>query len=713
MPAAFTIAPGTTGFATIDGTIREPSLLLRIHPKLPHPQDRRLTMLDWVKQLHGRWDPQERTWRLGGVGSFTPSQALAGAGIVLDWESRPGELQQVATIDELAVPIAKLHSNGRLIMVRHRLAGRDFTQGLLGGGAVWDNDRGMFWAYAGDVLDRDGNIRGGIQWPANAITRAFELRTVQNIDPAVAPLAKHLAHALNLDGIPAHDAAAFAPDGFPSMAPGRELLGYQEAGVLAVVAGRRGLFDEPGLGKTVQALMAARLLHSRRTLVVCPPLLNSNWAREVRLAGLPDPVVFRVGRKEPDLPEPGTVIIADSLLAARPETAGRISRWGADVMLVDEAHRMMTIGSDRSEAVLNVAASVRHAPIAITGTPMFASPAQLVPLLELTRTLSPVFGGRSVFLDDFCRQDRFGNWHAKQAALPRLKALLEHHVWVRRRKRDVLPQLPAKSRRELVVDVPLTEYRRTHKDVIAKIHAWVSWFVESTHGRMPDQNDIEQFAQTASFEIVSQLRRAAGLAKVTAAHDLIADHLNGTGFEDGSDGVRRWNRPLIIWTHHLDVAAALLEQVADAEAIIGSTTDRERDAIVERFQDGRVPVLVAAITKAGVGLTLTRSSDAIFVEVDWTPALVKQAEDRIHRIGQVNAPVYLTLIAHGTLDEPIQRVLGRKTKILEAGIGDTDDSVAVLGEDDAAGLMEIARFVIDDAVKTWRGPKKTKMQKAA
>ncbi len=178
---------------------------------------------------------------------------------------------------------------------------------------------------------------------------------------------------------------------------------------------------------------------------------------------------------------------------------------------------------------------------------------------------------------------------------------------------------PAKSRRELVVDVPLTEYRRTHKDVIAKVHTWVSWFVESTRGRMPDQNDIEQFAQTASFEIVSQLRRAAGLAKVTAAHDLIADHLNGTGFEDGSDGVRRWNRPLIIWTHHLDVAAALLEQVADAEAIIGSTTDRERDAIVERFQDGRVPVLVAAITKAGVGLTLTRSSDAIFVEVDWTP----------------------------------------------------------------------------------------------
>lgn len=689
------ILAGTTGLATVDGTITEPAILARIHPRLPHPQEPSLLMIDWVKQrCNARWVAAEQSWRIHGLGSLTPEQTLAEAGITVDWSTCPEHLRDAPSLNALAMPLAKLHGNGRLVMVRHRLAGYDLTKELLGAGAVWDKERELFWTYVADVLDKNGDIRPGVLWPEDAIAAAYQMRTLSSVPETLAPLARHLSAALHINDIPGDQIRRIAPAGLP--VTGREPYDYQKAGALAVAAGRSCLFDEPGLGKSLQALLAVRMRDARRTIIVCPPLLTTNWAREAGMTGFGSVAVFRAGRKEPALPDEGVVIIADSMLAARPATAERLRDWAPDEMIVDEAHRLKTIGSKRSEAVLNVAIRVRNVPIALTGTPIFAAPHELVPVLELTRMLAPVFGGRGPFLEDFCTQDRFNGWHARKSALPRLKALLEHYVWVRRRKRDALPQLPLKQRTNLPLDVQLTGYRKAHKDVIARVQSWVTWF-RNEHGRDPEKPEIEEYAKTASFEIVSQLRRAAGLAKVDAAKELIQAHVDATGFAE-SGGIRRWNRPLIVWTHHLDVAAALLEALPQAEAIIGSTSDAARDSIVDRFQDGQIPVLVAAITKAGVGLTLTRSSDSIFVETDWTPALIVQAEDRTNRIGATQASSYTTLVALGTLDEAVQRVLARKSKVL-AALGD-NDSVNTMPEEDMVGLMEIAILVIEEAIRT-------------
>ncbi|WP_433673900.1 hypothetical protein [Microbacterium gorillae] len=75
---------------------------------------------------------------------------------------------------------------------------------------------------------------------------------------------------------------------------------------------------------------------------------------------------------------------------------------------------------------------------------------------------------------------------------------------------------------------------------------------------------------------------------------------------------------------------------------------------------------------------------------------------RLHRVGAVNPALYTSLIAKGTLDEPIQKVLIRKTAVLEAALGNTDDSVAVMAESDASGLQEIMLAVIDEAIRTRR-----------
>lgn len=698
-----------TGFARLEGTFTNPRIVVHVNPAIPYPADRSMSMLDWVKS-HGRsvWDANQRAWTIFGVSSHTPSQALAQAGIDLLWDERPEQFANLDSVDELATPIGKLAENGRTVLVRHRLVGYELCQQLLGDGAVWDRERGLFLHYVGDVITPDGTPLPGVHWPADAIEEATRLHHAYPVRPELIPAAATLGAALDTTGI--RDDALSAIGELPGGA--RELFSYQEAGAYAVTAGRVCLFDEPGVGKTAQAATSARMLKSERTLIVCPPLLTTNWAREAALAGLVADVenatVIRSGRKEPNLPREGTVIVPDSLLASRPALQRKIIDWGVEVMIVDEAHRLKTIGSKRSEAVLDVGAHVEHPPIALTGTPILGSPHELVPLLELTRMLCPVFGGRSMFLRDFCRKDRFGGWHARKSALPRLHKLLRDYVWVRRRKRDVLPQLPQKVRGQLPVDVPMKAYRDAHKDVIQKIHAWISWWADRHDGQKPTTADMEQFAVESSFELVSQLRHAAGLAKITAAAEVITDHVESTGY-DMENGVRVWRRPLIVWTHHIEVAAALTQTLPDGQvaAIVGGTTDNERDSIVDAFQQGRIPVLIAAITKAGVGLTLTRSSDALFVETSWVPAEIIQAEDRQHRIGATHPVLYTTLVARNTLDEPIQRVLNKKTTVLEKAIGNTDDSVAVLEDTDAATLTDIAMTVIDEALASWKPGKGT------
>lgn len=694
----------TTGFARVRGTFRDPYLELSFSPRLPHPTISGTTMLDWVRSLGSSvWDPGISKWRVYGIGSFQPLRTLSEAGIELDWDQREGELSAVPTLDDLVWPISKLAENGRTVFVRPRLLGRLKTAELLGPGCVWDSDRSLFRIYVADVL-RAGVPRPGIIWQDDAIERARAAHAVVTVPEHLARLGRYLGNALNIDGVPAEDLAEIGQ--LPTFE--RPLFAYQVAGAYAVAVGRTCLFDEPGLGKSFQALAAARILRARRTLIVCPPLLTSNWAKEARIAGIdPNPTVISPTRKEPPFPDTGVLVVGDSLLAARSELAARVAAWSCDVMIYDEAHRMMTIGSARSEAVLNVGTTAKHPPIAVTGTPMFAAPHQLVPLLELTRVLAPVFGGRAPFLDDFCRADRYGEWHAKMAALPRLNAMMRDHVWVRRKKLEALPQLPPKIRWAFPVQVPLAQYHAAHKDVIAKVHAWMTWYFEHHH-RPADTLALEDYARNASFELISQLRRAAGLAKVPAAIEWTTAHIEQTGFDDVPGKGREYRRPLLAWVHHVDVAGALMNAIPPSlgrvAAIMGDTSDSVRDAHVADFQDGKIAVMVASITKASVGLTLTRSSDALFVETDWTPARVKQAEDRTNRIGQELPTTNTTLVAMGTLDEPIQRVLEAKTKVAEVALGDLDDSVAVMRGQELAGLMDIALELVDAAARTWKPP---------
>lgn len=456
---------------------------------------------------------------------------------------------------------------------------------------------------------------------------------------------------------------------------------------------------------TRTSLAVAAMRDARRTLIVCPPVVLTNWQRNVDeclLATLGDEnpdgklVEFRTGRKEPELPDSGVVIIADSLLTSRTHIQDALVEWAPDVCIYDEAHRAKNFESARTQAVLRVAASSEFA-LPLTGTPLFQTPQELAPLLEMTGHLTPVFGGLESYLETYCWQNKWGGWVPRVKTLPRLRKLLDTYVWVRRTKDQVLHDLPKVSKGEIDLDIDLKLFNAAHKDVSESLAEWLDGFAEEFR-RLPDDDEIADYAHEEGIRYISKMRRAAGLAKVPAAVEYIRDHVASTT-EIDERGKKVYTRPLLVWTHHKEVSEEMSlvvpNEVDDAAIIMGGISQNKRQRLIDEFQDGRIPVLVCQISAAGVGIDLTRSSDAVFVETDWVPALVQQAEERVQGVNQKRPVMLTTMVARGTLDDRIQRIQHEKSKVLDPLLGGKNDVSVVEVSDDEANSSAILIELID------------------
>jgi SWI/SNF-related matrix-associated actin-dependent regulator of chromatin subfamily A-like protein 1 len=441
----------------------------------------------------------------------------------------------------------------------------------------------------------------------------------------------------------AHDAPALAVE--PVL--GGELRPFQRAGVAYALDARRTfLADEQGLGKTVQALAALEADAAYPAVVICPASLKLNWERETQ-RWLPHRTVAVVSGTGTVAPAAEiTVVNYDIVHAHRTRLALRRPK----ALVLDESHYVKNPRAKRTQAVRRLAESL--APdalrLALTGTPVMNHAEELIAQLRII--------GR---LEDFGSGARFARRFQGIGAEERIHWHLRRRCFVRRAKADVLPQLPAK--RQVAVPVALDnegEYRLAEEDVIA-------WLREQPFDLRELDRKVAAALRAERLAQLNALRRLASRGKGGAAMAWIEDFL-------ASD------EPLVVFAGHREMQDRLLERFPHALHLVGRDSIVAREAAVHAFQGGESQLLVCATRVAGQGITLTRASNVAFLDLEWTPAMHDQAEDRCHRIGQHDAVTAWYLLAAKTIDETMLELIERKRRIVDAvtdGRAEADEAV--------------------------------------
>jgi SNF2 family DNA or RNA helicase len=450
------------------------------------------------------------------------------------------------------------------------------------------------------------------------------------------------AHAAGVVSLSAATDAAledlFPPAQGPLPQLGGELKPFQRAGVRYLLKQRRSfLADEQGLGKTIEALATIEIDGAYPAIVVCPASLKLNWMREIE-RWLPARSTQMLDGNR------GAVAAAEVTVLNYDIVAGRLDALTAlapRAVVLDESHYCKSPGAKRTQAAQQLCAAVPRdgLVLALTGTPVMNRPPELISQLRIL--------GR---LGDFGSGAQFGQRFRGADAHQRLHWHLRARCFARRLKAEVLPQLPAKTR--TVVPVSLDnepEYRLAEQDVIA-------WLRSQPFDLGELDAKVAAAVRAERLVRLNALKRLAARGKLRAALHWIHDFLAS-------------GEPLVVFARHREIQHAVLKRFPNALHVLGDDSQRARDRSVRAFQAADTTaseLIVCSIEVAGQGITLTRSSNVAFLELDWTPAKHDQAEDRCHRIGQQDAVNATYLLAADTIDETIATLLERKRAVIGA-----------------------------------------------
>jgi SWI/SNF-related matrix-associated actin-dependent regulator 1 of chromatin subfamily A len=450
---------------------------------------------------------------------------------------------------------------------------------------------------------------------------------------------------------------------------GYDYMPFQKAGIHFALSRKATLFgDEQGLGKTIQIIGVINARPELRNIVIAVPAsLTINWRNELQRWLVNDhEITILSGTK----PYPGLI----RHVLSRPAhhrivivNYAIIYHWLDELLtgewhyrVCDEAHKLKNPKAKRTLAALSIGAPMKaHA----TGTPI---PNRVMEGLPIFKDLDPI-----EFENE--RQYRY-RYAFGTAHLGELQQRLRSTIMVRRLKRDVLKELPAKRRQ--VIEVPVgPETRHVVEAEIAALAA-AEEVLEVLKARVEiakvadNQEGYEQAVEelnrgvSAAFTQIALLRHQTAIAKVP---DVIA-HIEGI-LEEG--------HKLLVFAHHRDVLKALHDHFEHSALIWGGMAAEDKQAEVERFQsDEACRVFVGQIEAAGVGITLTAATRVVFAELDWVPGNVSQAEDRAHRIGQHDSVLVQHLVLEGSLDATMAKRLVEKQDAIDKALDDPVTSPA-------------------------------------
>ena len=421
-----------------------------------------------------------------------------------------------------------------------------------------------------------------------------------------------------------------------------ELREFQKEGLSFLLANPRTLLaDEMGLGKTVQALACLASAKEFPALIVVPPHLLRNWQTEItrflRLEGKPARVCVLTGLKPYQPPEADVYIIHYLLLRGWKQT---LPQMGFKAVVFDEIQELRHGGTEKYSAASLLAEECERV-IGLSGTPIYNKGSEIWNVVNILDY--HCLGDWESFTRAWC--DGYGNH------LVRNPALLGEHLRregliLRRTKEEVLAELPPKRRLVQEIDSDDKIYRELMRPVMDQLGSLLALHPDARERALLEE-------QVGRGE-----RQATGVAKAPFVAAFVR------ALEDSGEKV-------LLFAHHHAVMDIYRKELAAYRPVFitGRESTAQKEEAVARFMEGKTNLCVISL-RAASGLNLQRASCVVFGELDWSPAVHSQAEDRAHRMRQKDSILCYYLVAPQGSDRDMQDALGLKVSQFVALMGD-------------------------------------------
>ena len=421
--------------------------------------------------------------------------------------------------------------------------------------------------------------------------------------------------------------------------------------------------DEPGLGKTLQSIATINLADAFPCLVICPSSLKINWLREwekftdKKAMILTDKVrdtwtfFFQTGMHQV------FIVNYESLKKYFVQRIKKAEGWTLrDVefrnsinlfksVIIDESHRCKSASTQQAKFCKGICTGKEWV-IELTGTPVVNRPKDLIPQLAILNRMED-FGGYKPFVNRYCSGQR------EASNLKELNFNLWQYCMFRREKSLVLTDLPDKIRQVNTCEITnRKEYMDAERDLIMYLQKY----------KDADDDKIEKALRGEVMVRINILRQISARGKVRDVIEFVKDF-------------RENGKKIILFCSLHEVVDQLKRYFPTAVSVTGRESPDMKQRAVDAFQNNpKVDIIICSIKAAGVGLTLTASSNVAFVEFPWTYADCCQCEDRAHRIGQKDSVTCYYFLGRRTIDEKVYRIIQEKKNIANAVTGSTEDS---------------------------------------
>jgi SWI/SNF-related matrix-associated actin-dependent regulator 1 of chromatin subfamily A len=476
------------------------------------------------------------------------------------------------------------------------------------------------------------------------------------------------------------ESRAIDSDYYPPNPEGLNYLPFQRAGIKWAMDRAGSLIgDDMGVGKTIQGIGVANAMNANRILIVCPSSLKINWKEEMD-KWLINKCLSKAIIKSSSAYMDANVVIMNYDILGR--FADRIRAIDWDLVILDEGHFIKNPTSNRTKYIVGGTVGKKkyeplHAKkrVVLTGTPLLNKPDEV---WTIAHWLAPeVFSNQYAFWQRYCdlKSSRFGKYdHSGKSNLTELQEILRSTFMIRRLKKDVLKDLPPKTRQVISIEPTkeFKEYIAQEQRAIAEARTSVADLKQAaidaeTSGNIDEyKNSVTKLKEgiRLGISMISRVRKETAVAKAPLMIKYVKELLEEKD-------------KIIVFAHHKDVISLFMEAFkGNAVKVTGSDSTEDRNKSVKRFQnDPSVNIFMGSIMASGVGLTLTASSTVVFAELDWVPANISQAEDRAHRMGQKDNVLVQHFVLEGSLDANMARKVVEKQNMADLALDTERDEL--------------------------------------